>query len=59
MEKKPFELKVNAYRDREAIVTALVNAGYVVSVEEREKEHRVGSDFYVIIGRKENVDSEK
>lgn len=44
------ELRINPYRDREAIVIALNNAGYATKVEERkEADYTISSDFYVLI----------
>ena len=44
------KLKVQNYKDREAVVTALVNAGYVISVEEKGKAYPYGDiGYYVIV----------
>jgi len=41
-------LKIQAYRDREAIITALANSGYVVTVKEKELWPS-GTDYYVVV----------
>jgi hypothetical protein len=45
------ELHIQHCQDRENVVTALANAGYFVTVEERKKDRHLIScgDFYVIV----------
>jgi len=49
MLKRLCELKIQQCSDREAVVTALANAGYLVTVEERNKRPISSGDFYVVV----------
>lgn len=52
--KELVRLNVNDYADRERIVIGLINAGYLVRVEEIESERSYKSrNFYIIIIEKE------
>lgn len=46
---KTTRLKIDAYRDREAIVMALANSGYKVWVEEKDTNFSTSSEFFVCI----------
>ncbi|MDD5053466.1 MAG: hypothetical protein PHO27_12095 [Sulfuricurvum sp.] len=49
--KTAVEFKIQNYRDRENMVSALANSGYFVRVEERERDGQIGTDYYIIVGR--------
>jgi hypothetical protein len=44
---KIIKLKINAYVDRERIITALANSGYHVWVEEMINDNNYRRDFFV------------
>lgn len=47
---KTCELKINALKDRENVLLALVNAGYKVAVDKRERPLKyLEWDYYVIV----------
>ena len=54
------ELKIQSYADREKIISALVNAGYRVSLDVRKNGfYSYNSEYYIIVEEAENANAKQ